>query len=213
MASETGVLSSARSLRAKGELHSAVAGILRHQDKSGGKGGKRLQSMEKQLLTELAKDPYRALGVASDSNSAAIKKAYHKLALSYHPDKCKGATPLFQVLQSAYTTLSSPSQKRQLDREQKQQARRASYTSGTSSRTAHGGMGRTGSSGGGTTYTSYSKAYGSHSQKQQQQQQQQRRPFQQANPPPPQRPSTAPPNRNQYGTAGGEAANQKNSYD
>ena len=32
-----------------------------------------------------ARGPYRALGVETDATEAQIKRAYHKLALRYHP--------------------------------------------------------------------------------------------------------------------------------
>ena len=47
---------------------------------------------------------YDILGVDRTANSAAIKKAYHKLALLSHPDKNKddpAATSNFQRLQKA----------------------------------------------------------------------------------------------------------------
>src|SRR5690606_21204353 len=54
------------------------------------------------------RDYYEVLGVARDADADAIKKAYRKLALKYHPDrnggskeaeeKCKEATEAYEVL-------------------------------------------------------------------------------------------------------------------
>lgn len=36
---------------------------------------------------------YESLGVAPDSDEGAIKKAYRKLSLKYHPGACGGVAP------------------------------------------------------------------------------------------------------------------------
>lgn len=56
---------------------------------------------------------YRALGVEPDATPSQIKRAYHKLALRYHPDKNPAAGERFNEISSAYSLLSDP-QKRQL---------------------------------------------------------------------------------------------------
>ncbi|CAO3573818.1 unnamed protein product [Mortierella alpina] len=56
---------------------------------------------------------YEALGVDPNCSDSELKKAYKKLALKYHPDKCGGATARFQEISHAYDTLSDP-QKRQI---------------------------------------------------------------------------------------------------
>ena len=38
-----------------------------------------------------SEDPYAILGVHRGDGAAKIKKAYHKLALKYHPDKLKSS--------------------------------------------------------------------------------------------------------------------------
>jgi tetratricopeptide (TPR) repeat protein len=62
---------------------------------------------------------YSVLGVAQDASSAQIKKAYHKLALKFHPDKSKatGAEEKFKKIGAAYGVLSSPGSKRTYDLE------------------------------------------------------------------------------------------------
>eukprot|EP01065_Artemidia_motanka_P005910 TRINITY_DN1286_c1_g1_i1.p1 TRINITY_DN1286_c1_g1~~TRINITY_DN1286_c1_g1_i1.p1 ORF type:complete len:593 (+),score=152.71 TRINITY_DN1286_c1_g1_i1:77-1855(+) len=56
-------------------------------------------------------DHWAALGVARNSDNAAITKAFRKLAAVLHPDKNPGneeATRRFQIVSSAYNTLSDP---------------------------------------------------------------------------------------------------------
>ena len=56
----------------------------------------------------MAKDYYKILGVDKKANLAAIKKAYKKLALKYHPDKNKesGSEEKFKEVAEAYEVLS-----------------------------------------------------------------------------------------------------------
>eukprot|EP00499_Haloplacidia_sp_CaronLabIsolate_P009081 CAMPEP_0196788162 /NCGR_PEP_ID=MMETSP1104-20130614/24378_1 /TAXON_ID=33652 /ORGANISM="Cafeteria sp., Strain Caron Lab Isolate" /LENGTH=211 /DNA_ID=CAMNT_0042158505 /DNA_START=25 /DNA_END=657 /DNA_ORIENTATION=+ len=55
---------------------------------------------------------YDVLGVERDASSAAIKKAFYKTALVWHPDKnahrAEEATIRFQEVQEAYSVLSDP---------------------------------------------------------------------------------------------------------
>jgi molecular chaperone DnaJ len=60
----------------------------------------------------MAKDYYEILGVSKDAGDADIKKAYRKLAHTYHPDKKGGDEAKFKEVNEAYQTLSDP-QKRQ----------------------------------------------------------------------------------------------------
>ncbi|OII77834.1 hypothetical protein cand_013500 [Cryptosporidium andersoni] len=62
-----------------------------------------------------AKDYYATLGVSRDADDVAIKKAYKKLALLLHPDKCKAssAEEAFKKIALAFQTLSD-TEKRQI---------------------------------------------------------------------------------------------------
>jgi len=66
----------------------------------------------------LEKDFYAALGVAKDADSAAIKKAYRKLALQLHPDKNPGdakAEARFKDVSEAYDVLSDKEKRKEYD--------------------------------------------------------------------------------------------------
>jgi len=62
-------------------------------------------------------DYYTVLGVAADAPPEAIKAAFKKLALQYHPDLYKGedAHERMRVLLLAYQTLNDPVARRQYD--------------------------------------------------------------------------------------------------
>lgn len=62
-------------------------------------------------------DYYTMLGVAVDASPAAIKTAFKKLALQYHPDIYKGddAQERMRVLLQAYQTLNDPEERRKYD--------------------------------------------------------------------------------------------------
>jgi preprotein translocase subunit Sec63 len=81
--------------------------VVDSESEDGSDQGSELESGEQRSF-------YEILGVDKTANAAAIKKAYHKLALLSHPDKNKddpAATANFQrlqkVLTSAFMLLSS----------------------------------------------------------------------------------------------------------
>ncbi|WP_022917773.1 DnaJ C-terminal domain-containing protein [Ruania albidiflava] len=66
----------------------------------------------------LEKDFYATLGVSKDADAAAIKKAYRKLARTWHPDQNPGdakAEQKFKEIGEAYAVLSDPEQRKQYD--------------------------------------------------------------------------------------------------
>ena len=61
---------------------------------------------------------YSLLGVPKDAEAPAIKSAYKKLALKWHPDKNNGseeATEMFKSISEAYAILSNPSRRKRYD--------------------------------------------------------------------------------------------------
>jgi molecular chaperone DnaJ len=64
------------------------------------------------------RDYYEVLGVARDASAADIKKAYRKLALTYHPDRNKepDAEGKFKEVSEAYSVLSDEQKRAQYDR-------------------------------------------------------------------------------------------------
>src|SRR5690625_2754450 len=66
----------------------------------------------------LEKDFYGTLGVPKDADAAAIKKAYRKLARTWHPDQNPGdakAEQKFKEIGEAYAVLSDDEQRQQYD--------------------------------------------------------------------------------------------------
>lgn len=63
-------------------------------------------------------DYYKILGVAKDADDDAIKKAYRKLALRLHPDKCSeaGAEDAFKKVGEAFSVLSDAQKRSNYDR-------------------------------------------------------------------------------------------------
>lgn len=65
------------------------------------------------------RDYYEVLGLNRDADADAIKKAYRKLAMKYHPDRNPGnseAEEKFKELSEAYEVLSNPDKKSAYDR-------------------------------------------------------------------------------------------------
>jgi molecular chaperone DnaJ len=79
------------------------------------------------------KDFYAILGVPSDADAAAIKKAYRKLARKLHPDQnggSKSAEKRFKEIGEAYAVLSSPEERKQYDAIRSMSHGGARFTSG-----------------------------------------------------------------------------------
>ena len=62
-------------------------------------------------------DHYTVLEVPRDADADALKRAYRKLALRWHPDKChlQGASEAFKRVSVAYAVLRDPAQQRHVD--------------------------------------------------------------------------------------------------
>src|SRR5438445_7249075 len=66
-----------------------------------------------------AGDYYTVLGVARGASEADVKKAYRKLAMTYHPDRNNGdkaAEEKFKEITEAYEVLSDPAKRATYDR-------------------------------------------------------------------------------------------------
>ena len=64
------------------------------------------------------KDYYKILGVEKTATEEAIKKAYRKLAMQYHPDRNKEnkeAEKKFKEIGEAYGVLSDKEKRKQYD--------------------------------------------------------------------------------------------------
>ncbi len=70
-------------------------------------------------MSKTKKDYYEVLGVSKSADEVAMKAAYRKLAMQYHPDKNPGdksAEDKFKEAAEAYEILSNPDKKAKYDR-------------------------------------------------------------------------------------------------
>jgi molecular chaperone DnaJ len=69
------------------------------------------------MSTVAQRDYYEVLGVARDADEKAIKDAFRRLAMQYHPDRNKepGAEDRFREIAEAYAVLSDPAKRREYD--------------------------------------------------------------------------------------------------
>lgn len=63
----------------------------------------------------MSKDYYKTLGVEKNASADEIKKAFHKMAHQYHPDKKTGDEAKFKEVNEAYQTLSDAKKRAQYD--------------------------------------------------------------------------------------------------
>lgn len=81
----------------------------------------------------LEKDFYQVLGVSKDVSDADLKKAYRKLARTYHPDSNPGdaaAEAKFKEISEAFSVLSDAEQRQEYDQIRAMGAGSARFTSG-----------------------------------------------------------------------------------
>lgn len=97
-------------------------------------------------------DYYQILGVPRDVDDAALKKAYRKLAVKYHPDKnpdSEEATKNFQKVSEAYATLSDPKKRQMYNQYGEEGVRAAEAGADAPGGGMPGGFGGFGGGGGG----------------------------------------------------------------
>ncbi len=63
----------------------------------------------------MSKDYYKVLGVEKGATKSEIKKAFHKLAHKYHPDKAGGDEERFKEIGEAYSVLSDDKKRAEYD--------------------------------------------------------------------------------------------------
>lgn len=91
----------------------------------------------------LEKDFYATLGVSKDADADAIKKAYRKLARTWHPDRNPGdaaAEAKFKDIGEAYAVLSDSEQRKQYDALRAMAGGGPRFTSGAGGATGSAGF-------------------------------------------------------------------------
>merc|ERR1719198_2353545 len=78
-----------------------------------------LQQAERLLKRSKEEDYYKVLNVSRSASTREIKRAYHKLAVEYHPDKNpddrEGAEAKFKQVAQAYEVLSDEDLRKKYD--------------------------------------------------------------------------------------------------
>ncbi len=111
---------------------------------SGEKSAKRGTPEQEKLIANVKKagaDYYRVLGIERGASDADIKKAYRKLALKLHPDKCQaaGAEEVFKTVSKAFACLSDPNKRAAFDRYGSDDPQQAGFGPGMRRRGGAGG--------------------------------------------------------------------------
>lgn len=63
----------------------------------------------------MAKDYYKILGIEKNASTDEVKKAFHKLAHKYHPDKKEGNEAKFKEINEAYQVLHDDNKRQEYD--------------------------------------------------------------------------------------------------
>lgn len=68
-------------------------------------------------MNKQSRDYYEVLGISRDADESTIKKAYHKLAMQWHPDRNKSpeAEEKFKEIATAYAILKDPHKRARYD--------------------------------------------------------------------------------------------------
>ena len=85
------------------------------------------------MQTKLDRAYYDILELKRDADDNAIKKAYKKACLKYHPDK-GGSKEVFQLVNEANQILSDPGQRAEYDRDLKKYGLKDGMGQGTHTR-------------------------------------------------------------------------------
>ena len=100
---------------------------------------------QEKLIAKIKKagsDYYEVLGLSRGANDAEVKKAYRKLALKLHPDKCQaaGAEECFKTVSRAFACLSDPNKRAAFDRYGSEEPSAAGFGPGMRRRNGGAGM-------------------------------------------------------------------------